>query len=71
MECRALTQFSFVLIYGWRQYATGGALAAPGPLLLRPWMLNFKPNMGLKGFLEPARGLVKFTFEVAPVARMC
>lgn len=37
-----------------RSYAEKDALKDPGPLQLRPWMLNFNPQLGLRGEIEPA-----------------
>ena len=36
-----------------RQYALPGSLDDDGPLNLRPWMLNFHAQFGLRGYIEP------------------
>lgn len=36
-----------------RSYAEPGALDCPGAVQLRPWMINFSPELGLRGHIEP------------------
>ena len=47
-------------VVGLREYAGPDALKAPGSLKLRPWMINFDKDLGLKGFIEPAVALESF-----------
>ena len=37
-----------------REYAQKGDLKREQGIIARPWMLNFAPDMGMKGLLEPA-----------------
>lgn len=36
-----------------REYANKNSLNDEGGIILRPWMLNYDPNLGLRGFVEP------------------
>ena len=38
-----------------RSYAQQGDLQKEGALYLRPWHLNYAPQFGLRGYVEPAR----------------
>lgn len=38
-----------------RDYAQKGDLSTEAGIILRPWMLNYDPECGMKGFIEPAR----------------
>lgn len=38
-----------------REYAKRGDMTKEGPLCLRPYMLNYRSDMGLRGYIEPVR----------------
>lgn len=40
-----------------RDYAEKGDLEHEGGIILRPWMMNYEPEMGMKGVCEPAMSL--------------
>lgn len=44
-----------------RCYATPNSLDSPGPVQLRPWMLNFHAQFGLRGYIEPDTALARRT----------
>lgn len=50
-------KFNF-LIHILRDYGKPGCLSKAGAVQLRPWMLNFHPQMGLRGYVEPDCSLV-------------
>ena len=53
LACRCFLS-EFYLDVSLRCYAEADALRHEGGLILRPWMLNFGAEYGLKGHIEPA-----------------
>ncbi|CAK9099997.1 FO synthase subunit 1 [Durusdinium trenchii] len=46
---------SYIKDFDQWHYAEAGSLDATGGLILRPWMLNFAPEFGLRGYIEPVQ----------------
>ena len=48
-----------------RSYATPEQLCQKQPVCLRPWMLNWEAQSGLRGYIDPARSPDKLKHHVS------